>query len=109
MTLSVAWPIFYRLVSTLSCLSKSCLYTPLQFPCMTPSGFRPGDSTVMQLVYIVQEIYEALEKGNEIKAVFLDISKAFDRVQHRDLLAKLRSFGLEGNMMDWFGGPIDYK
>ena len=63
----------------------------------------------MQLVYIVHEIYEALEKGNEIKAVFLDTSRAFDRVQHRGLLAKLRSFGLEGNMMNWFGRPTDYK
>ena len=65
-------------------------------------GFRPGDSTVMQLVYIVHKIYEALEKGSEMRAVFLDISKAFDRVWHRGLIAKLRSIGVEGSLLNWF-------
>jgi len=46
------------------------------------SGFRPGNSTV----YIVQEIYEALDEGSEMRAVLLDISKAFDRVWHRGLI-----------------------
>ena len=32
----------------------------------------------MQLTYIVHKIYEAIERGNEVRAVFLDISKAFD-------------------------------
>jgi len=56
----------------------------------------------MQLVYIVHEIYEALEEGSEMRAVFLDISKAFDRVWHRGLIAKLRSIGVEGYLLNWF-------
>ena len=46
------------------------------------SGFRPGDSTTNQLLYLVNEIYEAFEDPNslEVRAVFLDISKAFDKV-----------------------------
>ena len=61
------------------------------------SGFRPRDSTVMQLVYIVHETYEAFEEDSEMRTVFLDISKAFDRarVWHRGLIAKLRSNGVE--------------
>ena len=43
------------------------------------SGFRPGVSTVMQLVYIVNKSYQALENSQEVRAVFLDISKAFDK------------------------------
>ena len=66
------------------------------------SGFRPGDSTIMQLVYIVHEICEALEEGSEMRAVFLDITKAFDKVWHRGLIAKLRSIGVEGNLLNWF-------
>ena len=66
------------------------------------SGFRSGDSTVMQLSYIVHKIYKALEKGREVRAVFLDISKAFDRVWHRGLLAKLKSLGVNGPMLIWF-------
>lgn len=63
----------------------------------------------MQLVYIVHKIYEVLEKGNEIRAVFLDISKAFDRVWHRGLLAKLSSFRVEGNMMKWFASYLSNR
>lgn len=32
------------------------------------SGFRPGDSTVMQLVFIVYKIHKALDRGNEVRA-----------------------------------------
>ena len=109
----------YRPVSLLSCLSKICekvvfihLYSFLDtigFFYRFQSGFRPGDSTVMQLVYIVHEMYEVLEKGIEIRVVFLDISKAFDRVWHRDLLVKLRSIGLEGNMMNWFASHLSNR
>ena len=56
----------------------------------------------MQLVYIVHEIYEALEEGSEMRAIFLDISKAFDRVWHRGLIAKLRTIGVEGILLNWF-------
>ena len=44
------------------------------------SGFRPGDSTTNQLLYLVNEIHQAFEnpKYLEVCAVFLDISKAFD-------------------------------
>ena len=47
-------------------------------------------------------MYEVLEEGSEMRAVFLDISKAFDRVWHRGLIAKLRSIGVEGNLLKWF-------
>ena len=59
-------------------LNNNCYFYRFQ------SRFRPGDYTVMQLLtYIVYKIYKALEKGREvIAAVFLDISKAFDRVWH---------------------------
>ena len=44
------------------------------------SGFRPGDSTTNQLLYLVNEIHQAFEnpKSLEVRAVFLDISKAID-------------------------------
>ena len=70
------------------------------------SDFCPGDSTVNQLVYIVHKIYEALERDNEIRAVFLDISKAFDRVWHRGLLAKLCNLGVEGQLLNWFSSYL---
>jgi hypothetical protein len=44
---------------------------------------------------------QGLEDGKEICLVFLDVSKAFDRVWHSGLLHKLRCLGIEGNFFDW--------
>ena len=46
------------------------------------SGFVPGDSTVNQLVDIYNTFCHSLDQGKEVRAVFCDISKAFDRVWH---------------------------
>ena len=63
------------------------------------SGFRPGDSTVNQLLAITTEIYKAFETLNETRAVFLDISKAFDKVWHEGLLFKLKQNGINGKLL----------
>ena len=66
------------------------------------SGFVPGDSTANQLVDIYNTFSKALDDGLEVKAVFCDISKAFDRVWHKGLLLKLKSVGLSGSLLGWF-------
>jgi hypothetical protein len=45
---------------------------------------------------------KALDSGKEVRAVFCDISKSFDRVWHKDLLFKLRKAGIDGNLRNWF-------
>ena len=55
------------------------------------SGFIPGDSTVNQLTDIYNTFCKSLDEGKEVRAVFCDISKAFDRVWHKCLLYKLQS------------------
>ena len=68
------------------------------------SGFRPGDSTTNQLVYLTNEIHEAFENPHslEVRAVFLDISKAFDKVWHEGLIFKLKQNGISGNLLNLF-------
>ena len=44
------------------------------------SGFRLGDFCISQLLFINHEIYQSFEDSLEVKAVFLDISKVFDKV-----------------------------
>ena len=65
------------------------------------SGFRPGDSTINQLLFLVNEIHEAFDnpKCLEVRAVFLDISKAFDKVWHEGLIFKLKQNGISGNLL----------
>ena len=55
-------------------LLKNILITKFQ------SGFRPGDSTVNQLISISNDFGKAIDDGKETRIIFCDISKAFDRV-----------------------------
>ena len=68
------------------------------------SGFRPGDSTTNQLLYLVNEIRKAFDdpKCLEIRAVSLDISKPFDKVWHDGLLFKLNQNGISGSLLKLF-------
>ena len=64
------------------------------------SGFRPGDSTVNQLLSLTTEIFNAFENFEETRAVFLDISKAFDKVWHDGLCFKLKRNGINGKLLN---------
>ena len=63
------------------------------------SGFRPSDPCVNQLIAITYEIYKSSDDGLEVRGVFLNTSKAFDRVWHEGLLLKLSSNGISGNLL----------
>ena len=65
------------------------------------SGFRPGDSTIYQLISITSNIYKTFEKHDETRALFLDISKAFDKVWHEGLIFKLKCNGISGSLLDF--------
>ena len=46
------------------------------------SGFKPGDSCINQLLAISHEMYKSFDACLDVRAVFLDMSKAFDKVWH---------------------------
>ena len=64
------------------------------------SGFKPGDSCINQLLCISHDIYESLDDDLETRAVFLVISKTFDKVWHKGLLFKLKQNGISGNLLN---------
>ena len=68
------------------------------------SGFRPGDSTTNQLIDLVNEIHHAFDntKSLGVRAIFLDISKAFDKVWHDGLIFKMRQNGVSGRLLKLF-------
>ena len=66
------------------------------------AGFIAGNSTVNQLLFLYNTFYKALDAGKEVRVIFCDISKAFDRVWHAGLIHKLRAAGISGNLLDWF-------
>ena len=94
-------PIFSKILEKLiyeslySHLERENLLNPNQ------SGFRPGDSTINQLLSITHSVFEAFDCNPtlEVRSVYLDISKAFDRVWHDGLLYELKRCGVSGNLL----------
>jgi hypothetical protein len=64
-------------------------------------GFLSERSTTDLLTVLFQTWTDALDSGSEVRAISLDISKAFDKVWHDGLLAKLQSHGIGGPLFNW--------
>ena len=81
-------------------LLTNSIITPQQ------SGFTPGDSAIKQLLSLTNEFGKALDEGKEIRVVFCDISKAFDRVWHKGLPNKLENIGIQGSLLLWIANYL---
>ena len=64
-------------------------------------GFRSKCSCLTQLLEYLSEIHDALDNGKPVDAVYLDCQKAFDKVPHKRLIAKLRAYGISGKILKW--------
>ena len=64
-------------------------------------GFRTGMSCMSQLLNHFEKILNLLEKSSNVDVLYLDMSKAFDKVDHAILLRKLESMGIEGKVLKW--------
>ena len=93
--LPVCGKIFERLVfnEMLKFFTSNTLISPNQ------SRFKPGDSCINQLLTITQEFYKSFDDELEVRGVFLDISKAFDKVWHEGLIFKLKQNGISGDLL----------
>ena len=101
----------YRPVSLLPIFSKifeKCIYDTLynyfeenNLFNTCQSGFRKGDSCISQLLSITHDIFKGFDSNPSLdtRGIFLDISKAFDRVWHEGLIFKLQSYSISSSLL----------
>jgi len=102
----------YRPISVLPCLSKilerlvyNRLYNYLTHHHLlldNQFGFRSKHSTDMAIAHLTQSISESLDKKFPTIGVFIDLSKAFDTINHEILITKLSNYGVRGTTLCWF-------
>ena len=73
------------------------------------AAYLPADSTAQQLLSIVHLIKTTLASNNVAQGVFLDVSKAFDAVWHRGLLAKLDQINISGPVYQLFSSYLSER
>ena len=64
-------------------------------------GFRKRRSCESQLITTIHDLAKGLNDRQQIDAVLLDFSKAFDKVPHRRLATKLHHYGVRGSTLSW--------
>lgn len=100
----------YRPISLLAIISKvfeRCVLAGLKDHLFhlinrVQHGFIPGRSCVSQQTTVLDYIDSQLDNGKQTDVIYLDMSKAFDKVDHTLLLTKLSHFNIGGRLHDWF-------
>lgn len=82
---------------------KQCILTPHQY------GFRKGCSTELALLNQKEIILDNIENKRITLAIFIDFSKAFDRLNHRTLLLKLQQYGIRGIAQNIFESYLQFR
>ena len=80
----------------LSYLNKNNTLTDQQY------GFREKHSTYQAIINLIDQISAELENKNFTIGIFIDLSKAFDTLDHEILLDKLNCYGIRGLANSWF-------
>lgn len=72
-------------------------------------GFRPGFGTTLTATSLITDILEAHNVGNLTAAVFVDLRKSFDTIDHAILLNKLYDYGICNNALYWFESYLTHR
>ena len=73
------------------------------------AGFRKNHSTQHCLMLMLQKWKKALDKGGYICAIFVDLSKAFDTLNHNLLIAKLGAYGFDTKALYYIKSYVDNR
>ena len=67
-----------------------------------PARIPSKKSCITNLLEVLDYVSACLDKGGQIDMLYLDMSKAFDRINHKRLMQKLANSGVGGNLLKWF-------
>ena len=67
-----------------------------------PFGFIPSKNITHAILSLADYLINSFENNKLTCGILLDISKAFDTIDHNILLSKLYKYGIRGNMLNWF-------
>ena len=73
-------------------MSRNDFFSPFQYE------FVSGKSCVTQLLEFLDDITESLDQGDDIDIIYLDFSKAFDKIPYKKLMKKLWGYGIRGKI-----------
>ena len=65
-------------------------------------GFRKNHSTDYAILQLSDKIIDSIAKKEHTVGVFMDLSKAFDTMDHCILIRKLKTYGVRGTVLSWF-------
>nr|XP_047143082.1 uncharacterized protein LOC124817270 [Hydra vulgaris] len=65
------------------------------------TGFVPNKSCTTNLIETIDTITFETAKGKPFRVIYLDFAKAFDKVEHKRLLTKIRAYGITGKIYNW--------
>ena len=109
----------YRPISVLTCFSKlleRLMYKRLikyveknKILSKHQDGFRKNRSTELAVIELVDKITKAIDKGEYTIGIFLDLSKAFDTINHKILIKKLEHYGIRGICLKWFENYLENR
>ena len=110
----------YRPITNIAFLSKTIeraaaaqtlnYLTKNNFLAKFQSAYRQFHSMETALLRVCNDILQAIDKGQEVVLVLLDFSSAFDTIDHKVLLDRLRiRYGFSGTVLDWFGSYLSNR
>ena len=85
--------------------NQNCLLSDNQ------SGLRSGDSCLHQLIATTRKIFTPFDASSslEVRGIFLDLSKAFERVWNKGLIYKLKNIGIDESLLSLIESFLDNR